>query len=124
MSDNKQPALQSQESRRLLYAGDKNSNWAWFEKQKSAYANINLRFTTGDLHDNWGSPGSLDQALYEARFREKGPSVIMKGFKIGVGSDFWNLYEDDIKLAAGLGEPKSRHCAASVLGTTKLSTLR
>lgn len=84
-------------------SGDKNSNWAWFEKQKSAYANINLRFTTGDLHDNWGSPGSLDQALYEARFREKGPSVIMKGFKIGVGSDFWNLYEDDIKLAAGLG---------------------
>ena len=84
--------------------GDSNSNWAWFEKQKAAYANISLRFTAGDMADNWGSPGALDSTMLEARFREIGPSIIQKGYKIEEASDFWNLYENDIKLAAGLGE--------------------
>ena len=29
-------------------AGDPNSNWAWFEKQKSASVDFKLRFSTGD----------------------------------------------------------------------------
>ena len=86
------------------FAGDPNSNWAWFEKQKSAYANINLRFTAGDLHDTWGAPGTLDSTLVGTRFREMGPSVIQKGYKIEEASDFWNLYESDIQLAADLGK--------------------
>ena len=31
-----------------FYAGDPNSNWAWFEKQKSASVDFKLRFSTGD----------------------------------------------------------------------------
>ena len=29
--------------------------------------------------------------------------MIEGGFKIGVASDFWNRYEEDIMLAKGLG---------------------
>jgi len=40
---------------------------------------------------------------YKARWDDLGPSVIEGGFKIGVASDFWNRYEEDIMLAKGLG---------------------
>ena len=39
----------------------------------------------------------------QARWDDLGPSVIEGGFKIGVASDFWNRYEEDILLAKGLG---------------------
>ena len=39
----------------------------------------------------------------QARWDDLGPSVIEGGFKIGVASDFWNRYEEDIMLAKGLG---------------------
>lgn len=38
-----------------------------------------------------------------ARWKRAGPSVIEKGYKIGISSDFWNRYEEDIALAKGLG---------------------
>ena len=41
--------------------------------------------------------------LAQARWDDLGPSVIEGGFKIGVASDFWNRYEEDIMLAKGLG---------------------
>lgn len=33
-----------------------------------------------------------------------GPSVIEKGYKIGISSDFWNRYEEDIQLTKDIGE--------------------
>lgn len=42
--------------------------------------------------------------MLETRLRDVGVSVIMKGYKIGEASDFWNLYADDIKRAADLGK--------------------
>lgn len=32
-----------------------------------------------------------------------GPSVIEKGYKIGISSDFWNRYEEDIQLTKDIG---------------------
>ncbi len=35
--------------------------------------------------------------------------MIQKGYKIGISSDFWNRYEEDIQLAQDLGaQPWSR----------------
>ena len=41
-----------------------------------------------------------------------GPSVIQKGFKIGISSDFWNRFESDIQLAKNLGASAADHTAA------------
>ena len=48
----------------------------------------------------------------QARWDDLGPSVIEGGFKIGVASDFWNRYEEDILLAKGLGA--CRYCFGTV----------
>ena len=41
--------------------------------------------------------------MVSCHMEKLGPSTIQKGFKIGVASDFWHLYEDDIAKAAELG---------------------
>jgi hypothetical protein len=48
----------------------------------------------------------------QARWDDLGPSVIEGGYKIGVASDFWNRYEEDIMLAKGLGASRSWNAAA------------
>lgn len=45
-----------------------------------------------------GGAGFLESVLEGV-----GPSVIEKGYKIGISSDFWNRYEEDIQLAQDLG---------------------
>ena len=84
-------------------AGDPNSNWAWFEKQKSAHINIDFRWTGGDLRGIHACPGFNREAIAGVHMEKMGPSVIVKDFRIGKASDFWNLYESDIGLAAELG---------------------
>ena len=52
-----------------------------------------------DFHE----PGTDTGSLIEAEFPKLGPSKIQKNARIGKASDFWNRYEQDIKLAADLG---------------------
>ena len=52
-----------------------------------------------DFHE----PGTDTGSLIEAKFPKLGPSTIQKNARIGKASDFWNRYEQDIKLAADLG---------------------
>lgn len=48
-------------------------------------------------------PGTNTGSVFEAKFPKLGPSKIVKNTRIGKASDFWNLYEKDIQLAADLG---------------------
>ena len=52
-------------------------------------------------------PGTNTGSVFEAKFPKLGPSKIVKNTRIGKASDFWNLYEKDIKLAADLGKSHS-----------------
>ena len=65
-------------------------------------AGVRLRLGCGDTDDADGLCEDHDGFL-EARWDGLGPSVIENGFKIGVASDFWNRYAEDIELARGLG---------------------
>jgi len=56
-----------------------------------------------------------------ARWERAGPSVIEKGYKIGISSDFWNRYEEDIALAKGLGAHVKPCCAYAFLKTVALT---
>jgi len=65
-------------------------------------ANVRLRFGFGSTDD--ADAMCEDHGDFvEARWDELGPSVIEEGYKIGMASDFWNRYEEDIQLAKGLG---------------------
>lgn len=65
-------------------------------------AGVRLRFGLGATDDLDGMCEEHD-GFVEARWDDLGPSVIEEGFKIGLASDFWNRYEEDIQLAKGLG---------------------
>ena len=56
--------------------------------------------------------GGTPDLSVQARWDDLGPSVIEGGYKIGVASDFWNRYEEDILLAKGLGARRSWDTAA------------
>ena len=43
--------------------------------------------------------------VVEAKFPKLGPSKIQKNARIGLASDFWNRYEQDILLAKDIGPP-------------------
>ena len=82
-------------------AGDPNSNWAWYEKQKMVAADVKLGFSTADT-------SSIDAATQKGAavhtsWDKLGKSVIMNNERIGKSSDFWNNYEQDIRLAKELG---------------------
>ena len=81
-------------------AGDSNSQWAAFEEQKAAHVNVNLRLSPGELPE-WDTPSATDAAVVAATWEKLGPSKIVKNQRIGVASDFWNRYEEDIQLAKG-----------------------
>ena len=49
-------------------------------------------------------PGTNTGSTFEAKYPKLGPSKIVKNTRIGKASDFWNLYERDIQLAADLGK--------------------
>ncbi|CAL5224317.1 g6984 [Coccomyxa viridis] len=83
-------------------SGDPNANWAYFQEQKAAHVNFNLRLSTGCMTD-FHEPGTDTGSLIEAEFPKLGPSKIQKNARIGKASDFWNRYEQDIKLSADLG---------------------
>jgi beta-glucosidase/6-phospho-beta-glucosidase/beta-galactosidase len=82
-------------------SGDPNSNWAWFEKQKPVSVDLRLRLSTDDLTQ----PDVFDDynESVQTIWRNAGPSIIQNGYKCGNGSDFWNMYEQDIKLAKDVG---------------------
>ena len=83
-------------------AGDPNAQWAYFQEQKSAHINLRLRLSTGCMTD-FQEPGTNTGSTFEAKFPKLGPSKIVKNSRIGMASDFWNLFERDIQLAADLG---------------------
>ena len=62
-----------------------------------------------DFHE----PGTDTGSLIEAEFPKLGPSKIQKNARIGKASDFWNRYEQDIKLAADLGTKACQNIAGS-----------
>ena len=84
------------------HAGDPNAQWAYFQEQKSAHINLRLRMSTGCMTD-FQEPGTNTGSTFEAKFPKLGPSKIVKNTRIGKASDFWNLYERDIQLAADIG---------------------
>jgi len=85
-------------------AGDPNSNWAWFEKQKAAFVNLKVNFSAGDLPEFEENNDLSSGHKLEVNWRKLGPSVIVKASKIGKASDFWNRYKEDIQRAKDLGD--------------------
>lgn len=86
-----------------MFAGDPNSNWAWFEKQKAAYLNLSFKASAGDLPEFDDTEDAADDGRLEINFRKLGPSIIFKNSRIGKASDFWNRYKEDIQRAKDLG---------------------
>jgi beta-glucosidase/6-phospho-beta-glucosidase/beta-galactosidase len=84
-------------------SGDPNSNWAWFEKQKAAFVNLKVNFSSGNLPEFEENIDLSDGHKLEANWRRLGPSVIVKDSKIGKASDFWGRYKEDIQRAKDLG---------------------
>ncbi|KAK9840609.1 hypothetical protein WJX81_004313 [Elliptochloris bilobata] len=82
-------------------SGDPNSQWAAFEEQKAAHINLNLRVSPGELPE-WDTPSANDALIAAVTWEKLGPSKIVKNQRIGVASDFWNRYEEDIQLAKDL----------------------
>lgn len=85
--------------------GDPYCNWAKFEKQKMVAFDARLSLSTGNV-------SGLDRRQHDgttmhATWRKLGKSVIKNAEMIGVSSDFWNNYEQDIKLAKDLGRPQA-----------------
>lgn len=68
--------------------------------------NINLRLSPGELPD-WDTPSSTDAPVVAATWENLGPSKTVKNQRIGVASDFWNRYEEDIQLAKDLSAASS-----------------
>lgn len=65
-------------------------------------AGVRLRFGLGATDDVDGMNEDHD-GFIETRWDGLGPSVIEEGFRIGLASDFWNRYEEDVQLAKELG---------------------
>ncbi|KAK9814269.1 hypothetical protein WJX72_003165 [[Myrmecia] bisecta] len=83
-------------------SGDPNSNWGWFEKQKSTHVNLSLRISDGDLSPP--DPLSVNEGnIVQADWPKLGPSTMKEGFQIGKSSDFWNRYKQDIQLCKDIG---------------------
>ena len=78
--------------------GDPNSQWKAFEEQKAAHVNVNLRLSAGALPE-WDTPSASGDGVVAATWENLGPSKIVGDQRIGVASDFWNRYEEDIQLA-------------------------
>jgi len=79
-------------------AGDPNSQWKAFEEQKAAHVNVNLRLSAGVLPE-WDTPSASGDGVVAATWENLGPSKIVGDQRIGVASDFWNRYAQDIQLA-------------------------
>lgn len=90
----------------MVLTGDPNSNWAWFEKQKAAWVNINLRASAGDLPYFDDAEEAAGNGRIETNFRKLGPSIIVKDSKIGNASDFWNNYKEDLQRAKDIGKQR------------------
>ncbi|CAL8471442.1 g10984 [Coccomyxa elongata] len=83
-------------------SGDPNAQWTYFQEQKQAHINLRLRLSPGKMTD-WNEPGTAEGTVVEAKLPKLGPSKIVKNTRIGVASDFWNRYEQDIQLSKDIG---------------------
>ena len=55
--------------------------------------------------------------MVEAKWPKLGPSKIQKNARIGIASDFWNRYEEDILLAKDIGPTSTRFpCSLTPMG--------
>ena len=66
-------------------------------------ADFELSISTGDTSGLDAS--QHDGTTVHSSWRNLGKSVIMNNERIGKSSDFWNNYEQDIRLAKELGTP-------------------
>ncbi|DBB01829.1 hypothetical protein WJX77_006999 [Trebouxia sp. C0004] len=82
-------------------SGDPNSNWAWYEKQKTVAVDLKLSLSSGDTSGL--DPANHDGTMVHSSWNRLGKSVVMNNERIGVSSDFWNNYAQDIRLAKELG---------------------
>ena len=87
--------------------GDPNCNWAKFEKQKMVAFDVKLSLSTGDTSGI--NPSNHDGTTAHSSWNKLGKSVIKNGEMIGMSSDFWNNYEQDIQLAKDLGKIGANH---------------
>ncbi len=95
-----------QQDGKLIYVvctGDPNSNWAWYEKQKMVAVDLKLSLSSGDTSGL--DPANHDGTMVHSSWNRLGKSVVMNNERIGVSSDFWNNYAQDIRLAKELGMP-------------------
>ncbi len=84
-----------------MHLGDPNSNWAWYEKQKMIAFDLKLSLSSGDTSGL--DPSNNDGTTVHSSWNRMGKSVVMNNERIGVSSDFWNNYAQDIRLAKELG---------------------
>lgn len=101
----------------LDLAGDPNSNWAWYEKQKMVAADLKLSLSTGDTSGL--NPSNHTGTTVHSSWKNVGKSVIMNDERIGKSSDFWNNYEQDIRLAKELGKHHLSHCHLHIAAQSK-----
>jgi len=85
----------------VVCTGDPNSNWAWYEKQKMVAVDLKLSLSSGDTSGL--DPANHDGTMVHSSWNRLGKSVVMNNERIGVSSDFWNNYAQDIRLAKELG---------------------
>ena len=99
----KRPDQQDDMYMHVVCTGDINSNWAWYEKQKMVAVDVKLSLSSGDTSGL--DPANHDGTMVHSSWNRLGKSVVMNNERIGVSSDFWNNYAQDIRLAKELGTP-------------------
>lgn len=70
---------------------------------------------------DFNEPGTAEGTVVEAKWPKLGPSKIVKNTRIGVASDFWNRYEQDIQLSKDIGWTCLRKHSISLLMSMGLS---
>ena len=71
---------------------------------------LKLSLSSGDTSGL--DPASHDGTAVHSSWNRMGKSVVMKNERIGVSSDFWNNYAQDIRLARELGRHQTTVPAA------------
>ena len=68
------------------FVGDPNSNWAWFEKQKSASVDFKLRFSTGDTSkiDHMDHNGVTASATWRNAGGAVAVALCLQGLRPGI----------------------------------------
>ena len=66
---------------------------------------VDLKLSLSSGNTSGLDPASHDGTSVHSSWNRLGKSVVMNNERIGVSSDFWNNYAQDIRLAKELGMP-------------------